>query len=95
MVLVVSALCSGTEAALFSVSPIKARQAEQAGLYGGKTLGRLLEDLTKPIAAIVIVVNLANIVGSIVIGKLAADAFWLAVAWRILRRPNARYHCLQ
>ena len=80
LVLVVSALCSGTEAALFSVSPIKARQAEQAGLYGGKTLGRLLEDLTKPIAAIVIVNNLANIVGSIVIGKLAADAFgsqWL------------------
>ena len=30
-VLVVSALCSGTEAALFSVSPIKAKQAQQAG----------------------------------------------------------------
>ena len=55
LVLVVSALCSGTEAALFSVSPIKARQAQQAGLYGAKTLTSLLEDLTKPIAAIVIV----------------------------------------
>ena len=35
-VLVVSALCSGTEG-LFSVSLIKAKQAQQAGLYGAKT----------------------------------------------------------
>lgn len=81
-VLVVSALCSGTEAALFSVSPIKAKQAQQEGLYGAKTLSKLLDDLTQPIAAIVIVNNLANIVGSIIIGKLAADTFgsqWLGV----------------
>lgn len=81
-VLVVSALCSGTEAALFSVSSIQARQAEQDKKYGARSLVRLLQDLTKPIAAIVIVNNLANIVGSIIIGKLAAEMFgsqWLGV----------------
>ena len=81
-VLVVSALCSGTEAALFSVSPIQARQAEQDNKYGSRSLLVLLQDLTKPIAAIVIVNNLANIVGSIIIGKLAADMFgsqWLGL----------------
>ena len=39
---------------LFSVSPIKAKQAQQAGLYGAKTLSKLLDDL-QPIAAIVII----------------------------------------
>ena len=79
-VLLVSAICSGTEAALFSVSKIQAKQAQQAGKFGSKALLALLEDLTRPIAAIVIINNLANIVGSIMIGKLATDTFgsqWL------------------
>ena len=92
-VLVVSALCSGTEAALFSVSPIKAKQAQQEGLYGAKTLSKLLDDLTQPIAAIVIVNNLANIVGSIIIGKLAADTFgsqWLGVFSYFSQPPHQK-----
>lgn len=81
-VLITSALCSGTEAALFSVSKIQAKQAQQAGKFGAKALVHLLDDLTQPIAAIVIVNNLANIVGSIIIGSLAAETFgsqWLGV----------------
>ena len=49
---------------------------------GPRPSSKLLDDLTQPIAAIVIINNLANIVGSIIIGKLAADTFgsqWLGV----------------
>jgi CBS domain containing-hemolysin-like protein len=76
-VLVVSAICSGTEAALFSVSKVQSLACRK---YGAEALRELLEDLTRPVAAIVILNNIANIVGSVLIGALAADAFgskWL------------------
>ena len=81
-VLLVSAICSGTEAAFFSVTKIQAKQAQQAGKFGANSLIAVLDDLTRPIAAIVIINNLANIVGSIIIGSLASAAFgsqWLGV----------------
>ena len=83
-VLVVSALCSGTEAALFSTTKAQAKSAKG---YGAAKLREVLEDLTRPVAAIVILNNVANIVGSIVIGALAADVFgsqWLGVFSAVL-----------
>ena len=56
-VLLVSAICSGTEAAFFSVTKIQAKQAQQAGKFGANSLIAVLDDLTRPIAAIVIINN--------------------------------------
>jgi CBS domain containing-hemolysin-like protein len=65
LVLLSSALCSGTEAALFSISEVKTKTRAQEGDRSA-IAGR-------PIATIVILNNIANITGSMIIGKLAAD----------------------
>lgn len=63
-VIVISAIFSGTEAALFSLS-----QAKAQGL--NRTVQHLKADLSKPIASIVIGNNLANIVGTFFVAYLA------------------------
>jgi CBS domain containing-hemolysin-like protein len=72
VVVIGSALCSGSEAALFSVSLIKARQLAEGKSTAGKALLRIKENMKRPIAAIVILNNIFNIVGSIVVGGMAA-----------------------
>lgn len=74
-VLIGSALCSGTEVALLSASYGEVLSAEEEGRRGAKTLRSLKDNLARPIMAIVIGNNIANIVGSIVVGALAADQF--------------------
>lgn len=71
-VLVASALCSGSEAALFSLPLVRARQFAEEGRAGAKALALIREDLTRPIATLVVLNNVANIVGSIGVGQLAA-----------------------
>jgi CBS domain containing-hemolysin-like protein len=72
MVLIASAICSGSEAALFSVPPVKVTQASQQGSYAGKALLQIRENMERPIATIVIFNNIANIVGSIWLGYLSS-----------------------
>ncbi len=82
LVLISSALCSGTEAALFSVSIIKVRQLADTGKKAALALLSIRENMNRPIAAIVILNNIANIVGSIAVGNLAASALgnqWLGL----------------
>ena len=78
-VLLSSALCSGSEAALFSVSLVKARALADEGDAKGRALLQIREAMERPIAAIVILNNVANIVGSIIVGRLAAGV--LGDAW--------------
>ena len=81
-VLLSSALCSGTEAALFSVSVVKVRQLAESKSRAALALLDIRENMKRPIAAIVILNNIANIVGSIVVGGLAAQVFdsrWMGV----------------
>lgn len=82
IVLVGSALCSSSEAALFSVSPIKVRQLAQSNKPSAIALQAIREKMNRPIATLVILNNVFNIVGSIWIGSTAAvllgDA-WLGV----------------
>ncbi len=73
--LVGSALCSGTEAALLSVSPIKAQQLALSGGRPAKALLAIRNQINRPIASIVVLNNIFNIVGSIVIGRLATTVF--------------------
>jgi CBS domain containing-hemolysin-like protein len=75
VVLIGSALCSGTEIALLSVPPVRARQlAEEAGRRG-RTLLSIKEHVSRPIAAIVVLNNVFNIVGSITVGTVATATF--------------------
>lgn len=72
LLLLASAICSGTEAAIFSLSLAKARQmAEKGGT--GRTVCDIRERPARPISVIVILNNLANIVGTYFIASLAAS----------------------
>lgn len=83
LVIFISALCSGTEAALFSVPIMKVRQmADEAEKGSIKALLAIQEKLNRPIAMIVIVNNIANIGGSAIVGMLAAElygSYWAGV----------------
>jgi len=74
-----SAICSGTETALLSVPILKARQLAQSQKPRAVALLSIRQRVNRPIATIVIFNNLFNIVGSIVIGGLATDVFGDAI----------------
>ncbi|MBD0345753.1 MAG: HlyC/CorC family transporter [Coleofasciculus sp. Co-bin14] len=74
-----SAICSGSEAALFSVSLIKVRQLAQSRNPSALALLAIREKMNRPIATLVILNNIFNIIGSIVIGSTAATI--LGDAW--------------
>jgi len=82
IVIFISALCSGTEAALFSVPIVKVQTAAQSGKPSAKALAEIRENMMRPIAAIVILNNIANILGSIEVGLLASNVLgnrWLGL----------------
>ena len=72
LVLVSSGLCSGTEAALFSVPLVRVRQLSEESARGSQALLAVRQAMSRPIATIVVLNNIANIVGSIVVGAMAA-----------------------
>ena len=82
-----SALCSGIEAALFSVSTLKVRQLAQSKNPSAVALLAIRENMNRPIATIVILNNVFNIVGSIITGNIAREVLgdtWLGVFSGIL-----------
>ena len=68
-----SALCSGIEAALFSVSTLKVRQLAQTKNPSAVALLAIRENMNRPIATIVVINNVFNIVGSIITGSIARE----------------------
>ena len=86
-VLLGSAFCSGSETALLSISPIKVRQLAQSKKPAALALASIRLKINRPIATIVILNNIFNIVGSILIGsittKVLGDA-WLGLFSGIL-----------
>lgn len=79
IMLIGSAVCSGTETAVLSVPVLKARQLAQSRKPRALALLSIKQKINRPIATIVVLNNLFNIVGSIVIGSLAAEVFGDAV----------------
>lgn len=82
VVLMSSALCSGSEAALFSVPLLRVRQLAESDAPAALALLKIRENMSRPIATIVILNNIANIVGSIVVGGLATRVLgsqWLGL----------------
>lgn len=81
-VLLSSAICSGAEASLFSVSMVKVRQLANTPDTRAKALLKIRTDMARPIAAIVVLNNIANIVGSVIVGGIATDVLgnkWLGL----------------
>ncbi|MFH7242771.1 MAG: hemolysin family protein [Spirulina sp.] len=75
VMLVGSALCSGSEVALLSVPILKAQQLAESKKPPALALLAIRQRVNRPIATIVILNNLFNIVGSVLIGGIAATVF--------------------
>ena len=89
-VLVVSALCSLTEAALYAVRLPYARQLADSGSVAGKLLVRFKAGMEQPISAILIVNTIANTAGASVAGVQARSLgftepqlFWFTVTFTL------------
>jgi len=74
-VLIVSALCSLTEAALYSVAPAYVRQLAESGTIQGRLLVRFKENIGLPITAILIANTVANTAGASIAGAQARFLF--------------------
>jgi CBS domain containing-hemolysin-like protein len=76
-IIVTSAIISGSEAALLSVSYTKAKETanENPADSQAKSLLKIKEDLQKYIATIVVLNNIINIVGSIYVGVIGVRIF--------------------
>ena len=80
IVLLGSAFCSLTETVLLSVPEIKVRQWVQSKKRGAIALLQIKKRMNRPIATIVILNNIFNIVGSVIIGTVATEVLgskWL------------------
>lgn len=72
VVLAGSALFSGAEAALFSIGINESRVLAEKGARGAKNLVLIKERMYRPITVLVVFNNICNIVGSLVVGFVAA-----------------------
>jgi CBS domain containing-hemolysin-like protein len=82
VVLVVSALCSLSEAALYAVAPAYVRELDESGARSGKLLMHFKERIGRPITAILILNTVANTAGAVVAGAQARFIFGAsAVVW--------------
>ena len=87
IVLLSSAICSGSEAALFSVPIVKVRRLAQSNRPSALALLSIREQMNRPIATIVILNNIANIVGTSVVVFVARDVLgsqWLGLVSGVL-----------
>ena len=89
VVLVVSAICSLSEAALYAVRLPYVRQIAEAGSQSGEVLASFKESMEKPISAILIVNTAANTAGAAVAGAQArilwpqASLLWFSLFFTI------------
>ena len=82
VVIIVSALCSLSEAALYAVAPAYVRQLDESGAKPGRLLLRFKERIGRPITAILILNTVANTAGAVIAGAQARYIFGApAVVW--------------
>ena len=88
-VLVVSALCSVTEAALYAVRPAYVRSLSKTGSTAGRLLDGMKQNMERPISAILIVNTIANTAGAAIAGAQAEALFgasfilWFSAAFTV------------
>ncbi|HEO66099.1 MAG TPA: HlyC/CorC family transporter, partial [Spirochaetes bacterium] len=75
LIIILSALCSMVEAALFTVPLTRVKSWVEENLRSSPSLLQIKEAMQKPIATIVILNNISNIVGSIIVGGLMTQIF--------------------
>lgn len=75
LLLLISALASGTEAALFAVPNARIESFVDQKRRGAVSLQAVKSDMVQTITTVVIINNIANIVGSIFVGNMAAKVF--------------------
>ncbi|HOW36132.1 MAG TPA: hemolysin family protein [Candidatus Omnitrophota bacterium] len=83
VVIVLSALCSMSEAAILSLPLVRARTMAEEHRQSAKALLYIKENINATVGAIVILNNTVNIVGSIFVGEMVANLYgdqWLAIA---------------
>ena len=86
-VVVASGLCSMSEAAILSLPFVRARILVDQGKKHAKDLLSLKENIDVTLAAIVIVNNAINIIGSIFVGQMVTNLFgnnWLGLASTVI-----------
>lgn len=76
-----SAFCSSSEAALFSVSESKIKSLQKEGKINGDSLLALKKNITSSVASIVLLNNVFNIAGTILAGVVASEV--LGDDWKI------------
>jgi len=82
IVIVVSAICSLTEASFYAVRTPYIRQITEAGSRAGQVLAGFKENMERPISAILIVNTVANTAGAAVAGSQARILFGeMSVVW--------------
>lgn len=88
-VLVISALCSVTEAALYAVRPSYVRSLSASGNAAGRVLDGMKDNMERPISAILIVNTAANTAGAAIAGAQAEGVFgannivWFSAAFTL------------
>lgn len=75
LVLIVSAFCSLSEAAIYSVRMPYVRRLAESGSRAGLVLDRFKRGIERPITAILIINTLANTAGSALAGSYASSIF--------------------
>lgn len=73
--LVTASFCSLCEAALYAVSHARLEQLSDSGTAQGKRLYKLRQDVDRPIAAILTLNTIAEVVGATLAGSVAASLF--------------------
>ncbi len=87
--IIISALCSVAEAALYSISISHLEVLAESGKNYGKILKELKNDIHKPIIAILTLNTIANTMGAALAGALAAELFgniylgWFSAAFTL------------
>ena len=87
IVLFMSAVCSGAEAALLSVPLVKVKKQASSQKQNAKILLSIREKINRPITTIVTLNNIANIGGSIYVGAIATSTLgngWLGTFTGVL-----------
>ena len=82
LILLLSFIASSMEAALFTVRPVEIEQMIERKLPGARRLKNNKEEIHDSIIAIVILNNLSNITGSVVVGTMAVrlfDQLWVGI----------------
>ncbi len=82
VVIVGSAICSGVEAALLAVNPLRVHELaiKKKKIAGARTLSKLRQRLGRTLTVITIVNNGFNIFGSLMLGSYAAYVFKGSIA---------------